>query len=155
MNKSDPHLGIFTWSCAACCSANTCAMWLDDPDVTGTLPMTVGLLSCRSKIVELYAQDRPILPTNDPRLPTNASQVHVGSPPGLWRDAERHAIGCARVDFGVTAVQVDREHVDRCAARVVRQPVQSRRSVRPPGTCARGCGSLRARCTLETAGAVA
>ena len=59
MNKSAPQLGVFTWSCAACCSAETCRMTLDDPDVTGALPATVGSLSCRSKVVELYAQDRP------------------------------------------------------------------------------------------------
>ena len=36
MNKSDPKLGVFTWSCAACCSAETCRMTL--ADVTGALP---------------------------------------------------------------------------------------------------------------------
>jgi hypothetical protein len=77
MNKSAPQLGVFTWSCAACCSAETCAMRLDDLDVTGALPATVGSLSCRSKIVELYAQDRTILPTTPPHLPTDASSALV------------------------------------------------------------------------------
>jgi hypothetical protein len=40
-----------------------------------------------------------------------------------------------------SAVQVHREHADRRAARVVHPPVQAHLSVRPPGTCARGCGT--------------
>jgi hypothetical protein len=41
-----------------------------------------------------------------------------------------------------STVQVYREHADLRAARVARQPVQSRPSVRPPGsTCARGLGT--------------
>jgi hypothetical protein len=64
------------------------------------------------------------------------------SRPGLWLDAVRHAIGCARALSWVTSVQGDLEHADHRAARVVQQPVQSRLAVRPPiSTCARGCGT--------------
>jgi hypothetical protein len=74
---------------------------------------------------------------------------------GLWLDAVRHAIGRARATSWVTSVQDDLENADRRAARVVRQPVQSRRTVRLPGTCARWVRHSRVRCTLESAGAVA
>jgi hypothetical protein len=51
-----------------------------------------------------------------------------------------------------SAVQVHREHADRRAARVVHQPVQSRHTVRPPGTCRAWLRHLRLRCTLESGG---
>ncbi len=61
--------------------------------------------------------------------------------PGLWL---RCGAACDRTrTCGVlgSAVQVYREHADRRATRVVRPPVQSRLTVRPPGTCARKCGT--------------
>ncbi len=46
-----------------------------------------------------------------------------------------------------SAVQVDREHTDRRAARVVYQPVQAQLSVRPPGTLRARLRHWRARVT--------
>jgi hypothetical protein len=99
-------------------------MTLDDPDVTGALPTTVGSLSCRSKIVELYAQDRPILPTTLPHLPTDASSalVQFGGRRAVagMRCGTRRMRACDVVGF---AVQEYHLRADSRAARVVRQPV--------------------------------
>jgi hypothetical protein len=72
------------------------------------------------------------------------------SPPGCsWmRCGMRTDAGCDAArdlmrlcDVEGSAAQGYREHADRRVARVVRPPVQSLHTVRPPGTCARGCGT--------------
>jgi hypothetical protein len=80
--------------------------------------------------------------------------VHVG----VGRDVA--GCGAARDRTRVcyvmgSALQGDREHADRHAARVVRRPVQSPLTVRPPGTCARGCGPCASGALLSPAGAAA
>jgi hypothetical protein len=61
-------------------------------------------------------------------------------------------LGCAYATSWVTAVQVHHEHFDRRAARVVRPPVQSPLSVRPPGTLRAWLRHLRVGARLESAG---
>jgi hypothetical protein len=60
---------------------------------------------------------------------------------GLWLDAVSARDRMRLCYVMGSAAQGDLEHFDRRAARVVRQPVQSRLTVRPPGSCVRGFGT--------------
>jgi hypothetical protein len=97
------------------------------------LPDSFGSLS---KLEELCVRRAPA------RVAVALARWRSFESAGLWLDVVAARDRMRACDVVGSVVQDDQEHADRRAARVARQPVQSLHTVRPPGTCARGCGNL-------------
>jgi hypothetical protein len=72
-------IGAWRWSCSASCTGASCVLGpgtAGTPAINGTLPREIGMLSCRSKITDVYATAPPAAPADAAYQPCRPHEDH-------------------------------------------------------------------------------